>query len=334
MVPSDTHCVLPPPSSAIVSSHRLLYLLHGIAPVFASCYSASSSSSVYAAHELDSRRVSLVRHGTRTFTSWSLIEDAWTFIGYGAQPLETTFSGITIHLSIRSATTYLEYPSLSKLIVSQKRGAVDAARNSRQGTNRVDLCHDRGFLQRRRGRLVDVCIFNPTCSIPLAIISQSDSFIYIVVMAKSSQSPKTTLQPLLDETQGEALAHASCSSRSASPGKKKETNAQKLHISWWLELSALAFSLASLSALIALLYISDERPVSSWAGLSLNAIVSILAGASKASLAFVISTCLSQGKWNWAGRFAGPLIDFDRFDAASRGAWGSIRLLRSMIRQP
>ena len=153
-------------------------------------------------------------------------------------------------------------------------------------------------------------------------------------MAESIQSQKPSLQPLLDETQSEPLAQTSCSSRSASSGKKKDTNTQSLHISWWLELSALVLSLAPLGALVALLYISDGQPVSTWAGLSPSAIVSILAGTSKASLAFVISTCLSQGKWNWAGRFVGPLIDFDRFDAASRGAWGSIRLLRSMIRHP
>ncbi|RTE75738.1 hypothetical protein BHE90_009805 [Fusarium euwallaceae] len=153
-------------------------------------------------------------------------------------------------------------------------------------------------------------------------------------MAEPTHSPKPALQPLLGETQSESLAQTTCSSGCASPEKKKDANTQKLHISWWLELSALALSLASLGALAALLSISDGQPVSKWAGLSLNAIVSILAGTSRASLAFVISTCLSQGKWNWAGRFVGPLIDFDRFDAASRGAWGSIRLLRTMMRQP
>ncbi|RSL72301.1 hypothetical protein CEP54_000958 [Fusarium duplospermum] len=151
---------------------------------------------------------------------------------------------------------------------------------------------------------------------------------------ESPHSPKPAFQPLLDEAQGEALVRTSCSSRSASPEKKKDTNTQKLHISWWLELSSMAFSLASLGALVALLSISDGQPASTWAGLSLNAIVSILAGTSKASLAFVISACLSQCKWNWAGKFVEPLIDFDRFDAASRGPWGSIRLLRSMIRHP
>ncbi|KAF5685296.1 hypothetical protein FDENT_6290 [Fusarium denticulatum] len=44
--------------------------------------------------------------------------------------------------------------------------------------------------------------------------------------------------------------------------------------------------------------------------------------------------CLSQSKWNWLCGAAQPLVDFDRFDAASRGAWGSLRLLRSCIRRP
>ncbi|KAI1046101.1 hypothetical protein LB505_013318 [Fusarium chuoi] len=44
--------------------------------------------------------------------------------------------------------------------------------------------------------------------------------------------------------------------------------------------------------------------------------------------------CLSQGKWNWLTGAAQPLADFDRFDAASRGAWGSLRLLQSCVRRP
>lgn len=43
---------------------------------------------------------------------------------------------------------------------------------------------------------------------------------------------------------------------------------------------------------------------------------------------------VSQGKWNWLSRSAQPLVDFDRFDTASRGAWGSLRLLQSCVRRP
>ncbi|KAF4992914.1 hypothetical protein FGRMN_6858 [Fusarium graminum] len=44
--------------------------------------------------------------------------------------------------------------------------------------------------------------------------------------------------------------------------------------------------------------------------------------------------CFSQGKWSWFSESPQPLIDFDRFDAASRGATGSFRLVRSCVRRP
>ncbi|KAF4441820.1 hypothetical protein F53441_11905 [Fusarium austroafricanum] len=85
-----------------------------------------------------------------------------------------------------------------------------------------------------------------------------------------------------------------------------------------------------------LLFKSDEQPISKWTNLpiTLNALVSILAGIAKASLAFVISMCFSQGKWNWLSQSPQPLIDFDRFDAASRGASGNLRVIKSCIRRP
>ncbi|RSL64007.1 hypothetical protein CEP51_013210 [Fusarium floridanum] len=106
--------------------------------------------------------------------------------------------------------------------------------------------------------------------------------------------------------------------------------------SWWLELVALCVCLGSFSGLLYLLLAYDGKPISEWTQfpLSLNALVSILSGISRASLAFVISMCLSQAKWNWATRYIEPLVDFERFDAASRGPWGSLRLMRSFLRRP
>lgn len=105
---------------------------------------------------------------------------------------------------------------------------------------------------------------------------------------------------------------------------------------WSLELGSLLLSLLSFACLITLLFVYDREPISKWTKfpLSLNAVISILGTISKAALAFVVSMCLSQCKWNWVGNFAEPLVDFDRFDAASRGPWGSGRLLISMVRRP
>ncbi|KAF5002569.1 hypothetical protein FDECE_10599 [Fusarium decemcellulare] len=125
---------------------------------------------------------------------------------------------------------------------------------------------------------------------------------------------------------------------SIKPGSGESTEKKAIGTTWWLEYLALFLSLTSFTSLLYLLSAYDGQPISKWTKfpLSLNAVVSILAGVSKASLAFVISMCLSQNKWNWHGHGTSStlLIDFDRFDAASRGAWGSVRLMRSFIRRP
>ncbi|KAG5798184.1 hypothetical protein H9Q69_002793 [Fusarium xylarioides] len=149
-----------------------------------------------------------------------------------------------------------------------------------------------------------------------------------------------TLQPLL-----EAEPPSSASSQVAptekpdkTSGKEGKTSSKRLLFlaQWGLEITALALSLIAFGLMVYLLYHSADEPISKWnkTYISLNTAISILAGTSRACLAFAISMCLSQGKWNWLSGAAQPLVDFDRFDAASRGAWGSLRLLRSCVRRP
>ncbi|KAF5672313.1 hypothetical protein FHETE_3811 [Fusarium heterosporum] len=105
---------------------------------------------------------------------------------------------------------------------------------------------------------------------------------------------------------------------------------------WCKEILALLSSLLSFVALSSLLFASNEQPITKWTNLpiTLNTLVSILASISKINLAYVISMCFSQAKWGWFSGPPQPLIDFDRFDAASRGATGSFRLVRSCVRHP
>ncbi|KAF5972124.1 hypothetical protein FCOIX_9515 [Fusarium coicis] len=156
----------------------------------------------------------------------------------------------------------------------------------------------------------------------------------------SGNGHMATLQPLL-----EAEPPSSASSQivptvkpDKTSGKEGKTGSKCILFlaQWGLETTALALSLIAFGLMIYLLYYSADEPISKWnkTYISLNTAVSILAGTSRACLAFVISMCLSQGKWNWLGGAAQPLVDFDRFDAASRGAWGSLRLLQSCIRRP
>lgn len=161
-------------------------------------------------------------------------------------------------------------------------------------------------------------------------------------MSVSPDEPQVSEHTLEPDSQSVSLlgpkepSPSASSSTSPALGNYELGTGHNIIDSWWLEFLALFVCLASFSGLLYLLFAYDGKPISEWTQfpLSLNALVSILSGISRASLAFVISMCLSQAKWNWATRYVEPLIDFERFDAASRGPWGCLRLMRSFLRRP
>lgn len=98
---------------------------------------------------------------------------------------------------------------------------------------------------------------------------------------------------------------------------------------WFNEIVATVISLYCFGGLIFILAIHNGKPNPQMRlGLTLNAIVSILATITKVSLGFVVANGISQSKWCW---FTSPrsLRDIQSFDDASRGARGSIALLFS-----
>lgn len=97
---------------------------------------------------------------------------------------------------------------------------------------------------------------------------------------------------------------------------------------WNIEIAAIVLSISSMVAILILLPMYEDQPLSSWPlPVSLNVIISVLGATSRASLAFAISACISQGKWNWYRKRNDSVMVFDRFEEASRGPWGSLRLL-------
>lgn len=97
---------------------------------------------------------------------------------------------------------------------------------------------------------------------------------------------------------------------------------------WTLELWSIVLSIVSFAAILILLPLYEDKPLSSWTfSISLNTVISTLGATSRASLGFAISACISQGKWNWYRKRDDHVMVFDRFEEASRGPWGSVRLL-------
>ena len=102
---------------------------------------------------------------------------------------------------------------------------------------------------------------------------------------------------------------------------------------WWpFELLATFLSTASFLSLIVVLRKFDGSSHTTWRRglLTLNGLVAILSTVTRTALMVPVAEALSQMKWNWfsgSRRTARPLADLEAFDQASRGAFGSLKLL-------
>lgn len=99
---------------------------------------------------------------------------------------------------------------------------------------------------------------------------------------------------------------------------------------WKFELWALVGSVLSFAIMVVVLAIFDGRPIFDWKSVTLNAIISVLSVAMKASLTSAVAELIGQWKWILFSRGERLLMDFERIDMASRGPWGSLRVLSRM----
>ncbi|CAI4214456.1 unnamed protein product [Parascedosporium putredinis] len=89
---------------------------------------------------------------------------------------------------------------------------------------------------------------------------------------------------------------------------------------WLLEIGSILLSIGALLAAIVVMAVQNGKPVVDWTfPASINTVVSTLGVISKVSLAFTISACLGQQKWNWFRQHQGNVSLFEVFDSASRG---------------
>ncbi|KAL1984945.1 hypothetical protein VTN96DRAFT_8501 [Rasamsonia emersonii] len=140
---------------------------------------------------------------------------------------------------------------------------------------------------------------------------------------------------LLDESKSHE-AGKEASSYQAQPARNFSSSARygllsgfdpSYYRDWLFEILSCVASFVVLIAIIVLLERYDQQPVPAWRqGITLNTLLALLATLCKAAFAYPVLQGISQLKWNWFTKRR-PLIHFEAFDEASRGAVGSIRLL-------
>lgn len=97
---------------------------------------------------------------------------------------------------------------------------------------------------------------------------------------------------------------------------------------WWPEIFCCLLSIACLAALTHFLEVYDGQRLPDWpSGITVNTIVALLSTVARTAFTVPVAEGLSQCKWNWFKQKPRPIQDFDLFDQASRGPWGSLNLL-------
>ena len=111
---------------------------------------------------------------------------------------------------------------------------------------------------------------------------------------------------------------------------KKERNDKWINL-WLWELGACTGSLLTFSAIAGLLFAYDGRPQPEWPyGITLNSALSWLSTITKSLLLLPAAECISQCIWISYTARPQKLGTIATFDAASRGPWGSLKLLWSL----
>jgi hypothetical protein len=107
---------------------------------------------------------------------------------------------------------------------------------------------------------------------------------------------------------------------------------QSFFRSWWLEIGATLLSVAAFISVLGVLVSQNGKPLTNWsfAAASVNSVAATLGTLSRVTAEFAVAACLGQQKWNQLHKQPQLLQVFEKFDASSRGPWGSLKLLYSL----
>jgi hypothetical protein len=96
---------------------------------------------------------------------------------------------------------------------------------------------------------------------------------------------------------------------------------------WFLELACLLVGIFAFVVIVILLAHYNGKQQFQWNGVTLNAVVAILATITRIGIVVPVAEALAQWKWMHFSKEHKPLGDFGLLDDASRGTRGSLLLL-------
>ncbi|PLN76120.1 hypothetical protein BDW42DRAFT_26799 [Aspergillus taichungensis] len=133
----------------------------------------------------------------------------------------------------------------------------------------------------------------------------------------------------------QAYAPAKVSEIGPEPSSEATTEYKRHPLYWpsewlWESISSI-LALGLLIGIAVIFWYMDDKPLSAWRGhVSLNSTIAILTTSCTAVLMHGVSAFIGQSKWLHFKDKPRKLTDFEVYDEASRGPWGSIQLLTTV----
>jgi hypothetical protein len=149
-----------------------------------------------------------------------------------------------------------------------------------------------------------------------------------ILGAKTQQSPPAGSPPTKIEAPVEEPSSPNLAQRIET--KLWRWNSSKnVGTRWLLEIVSWTFSFLCMGGIVVVLILFNNQPSKPLPGkITLNTFVSVLSRLSSAAMMLPTAEALGQLKWSWFHRGGSKkLWDFEIFDEASRGPWGSFLLL-------
>ena len=175
--------------------------------------------------------------------------------------------------------------------------------------------------------------------VPVAVSSTLAPPVHVTV-SSTTQAPSTiptagAHAAVPGPTQAGPQGHNATVAQSSAPAIRIHRSYWKsskvLLVEWRWELFTWMLGSFALASTLAILVIYDNSSLDEWhSPVQISAIVAILSQTAQSALIVGIATTLGQAKWHWL-KNTWSKIEIERFDEASRGPEGSLKLLMLAI---